>query len=203
MNENTATMPPEAILSQMLFGGLMQQSVSIAAKFGIADLVGEKAQTAEELAAATGTHAASLYRVLRMLASVGIFSETDDGKFELTPIAELLRSDAPNSMRDAAIMQGEAWNLRNCGELSHSVETGETAQQKAHGAPLFEFLARNPEDEALFSRAMVNFSSSVIPPIVEAYDFSGAGKVVDIAGGHGFSAGGDFASQSASARSII
>ena len=64
MNENTATMPPEAILSQMLFGGLMQQSVSIAAKFGIADLVGEKAQTAEELAAATGTHAASLYRVL-------------------------------------------------------------------------------------------------------------------------------------------
>ena len=89
-------------------------------------------------------------------------------------------------MRDAAIMQGEAWNLRNCGELRHSVETGETAQQKVHGAPLFEFLARNPEDEALFSRAMVNFSSSVIPPIVEAYDFSAAGKVVDIAGGHGF-----------------
>lgn len=188
MNDNTATMsqPPEAILSQMLFGGLMQQSISIAAKFGIADLLAEKSQTAEELAAVTETHAPSLYRVLRMLASVGIFSETADKRFELTPIAELLRRDAPNSMRDAAIMQGEEWNWRNYGEIRHSVETGKTAQVKAHGSPLFEFLARNPEDEALFSRAMVNFSSSVIPPIVEAYDFSGAGEVVDIAGGHGF-----------------
>jgi hypothetical protein len=188
-NENKTAMPqlpPDAILSQMLFGGLMQQSISIAAKIGIADLLVEKPQTAEELAAETETHALSLYRVLRLLASVGIFSETADQKFELTPIAELLRQDAPNSMRDVAIMQGEEWNWRNYGELRHSVKTGETAQEKAHGIPLFEFLSGNPEDEALFSRAMVNLSSSVIPPIVEAYDFSDAGKLVDIAGGHGF-----------------
>lgn len=188
-NENGTAMPqlqPDAILSQMLFGGLMQQSISIAAKFGIADLLVEIPQTVEELAAETKTHAPSLYRVLRLLASVGIFSETADRKFELTPIAELLRQDAPNSMRDVAIMQGEEWNWRNYGELRHSVKTGETAQEKAHDIPLFEFLAGNPEDEALFSRAMVNLSSSVIPPIVEAYDFSGAGKLVDIAGGHGF-----------------
>lgn len=188
-NENKTAMPPlppDAILSQMLLGGLMQQSISIAAKLGIADLLGEKPQTAEELAAETETHAPSLYRVLRLLASVGIFSETADRKFELTPIAELLRQDTPNSMRDVAIMQGEEWNWRNYGELRHSVKTGETAQEKAHGRPLFEFLTSNPEDEAMFSRAMVNLSSSVIPPIVEAYDFSGAGKLVDIAGGYGF-----------------
>jgi hypothetical protein len=188
-NENKTAMPhfpPDAILSQMLFGGLMQQSISIAAKIGIADLLVEKLQTAEELAAETETHAPSLYRVLRLLASVGIFSETADKRFELTPLAELLRQDAPNSMRDVAIMQGEEWNWRNYGELRHSVKTGETAQEKAHGIQLFEFLSGNPEDEALFSRAMVNLSSSVIPPIVEAYDFSGAGKLVDIAGGHGF-----------------
>ena len=188
-NENKTEMPqlpPDAILSQMLLGGLMQQSISIAAKIGIADLLVEKPQTAEELAAETETHAPSLYRVLRLLASVGIFSETADQKFELTPIAELLRQDAPNSMRDVAIMQGEEWNWRNYGELRHSVKTGETAQEKAHGRPLFEFLTSNPEDEALFSRAMVNLSSSVIPPVVEAYDFSGAVKLVDIAGGHGF-----------------
>ena len=102
-NENKTAMPqlpPDAILSQMLFGGLMQQSISIAAKFGIADLLVEKPQTVEELAAETETHAPSLYRVLRLLASVGIFSETADQKFELTPIADLLRQDAPNSMRD-------------------------------------------------------------------------------------------------------
>ncbi len=188
-NDNETAMPPpppDALLSQMLFGGLMQQSISMAAKFGIADLLGEKPRTVEELAAETETHAPSLYRVLRLLASVGIFSETTDKKFELTPLAGLLRQDAPNSMREVAIMQGEEWNWRNYGELRHSVKTGETAQEKAHGGPLFEFLTRNPEDEALFSRAMTNLSLLSAPAIVEAYDFSGAGKLVDIAGGHGF-----------------
>jgi hypothetical protein len=187
-NENGIAMPqipPEAILMQMLFGGLMQQSISIAAKLGIADLLTEKPQTSDELAAKTNTHEPSLYRVLRLLASAGIFSETSDGKFELTPIAALLRSDAPNSMRDAAIMQGEEWNWRNYGELRHSVRTGGTAQEKAHGVGLFEFLTDNPEDEQMFSRAMVNLSSSVISPIVEAFDFTSVSKVVDIAGGHG------------------
>jgi hypothetical protein len=187
-NENGTSMPqipPDAILMQMLFGGLMQQSISIAAKLGIADLLVDKPQTSNELAAQTNTHESSLYRVLRLLASAGIFSETLDGKFELTPIAALLRSDVPNSMRDVAIMQGEEWNWRNYGELRHSVRTGETGQEKAHGVGLFEFLTHNPEDEQRFSRAMVNLSSSVIPPIVGAYDFSSIGKVVDIAGGHG------------------
>jgi hypothetical protein len=117
-------LPPEAILMQMLFGGLMQQSISAVAKFGIADLLADKPQTSDELAAKTNTHEPSLYRVLRLLASAGIFSETPDGKFELTPIAALLRSDVSNSMRDVAIMQGEEWNWRNYGELRHSVRTG-------------------------------------------------------------------------------
>ncbi len=187
-NENGTAMPqlpPEAILMQMLFGGLMQQSISAAAKFGIADLLADKPQTSDELAAKTNTHEPSLYRVLRLLASAGIFSETPDGKFELTPIAALLRSDVPNSMRDGAIMQGEEWNWRNYGELRHSVRIGGTAQEKAHGVGLFEFLTDNPEYEQMFSRAMVNLSSSVISPIVEAYDFTSVSKVVDIAGGHG------------------
>lgn len=190
MNDGNLTgmpqLPADAILMQMLFGGLVQQSISAAAKLGIADLIAQKPKSADELAAETGTHAASLYRVLRLLATVGIFAETDAHQFILTPIAELLRSDAPNSMRDVAIMQGEAWNWRNYGELRHSIKTGETAQKKAHGVELFEFLAGNPKDEEMFSRAMVNLSSSVIPAIVEAYDFSGLDRAVDIAGGHGF-----------------
>ncbi len=185
-SNNAGVPPPEAILSQMLFGALMQQGISIAAKLGIADLLGEKPQTAEELTAKTETHAPSLYRVLRLLASADIFSESADGKFELTPISELLRADAPNSMRDFAIMQGEEWLWRNFGELRHSVKTGETGQAKAHGIESFEFLAQNPTDAEVFNRAMTNLSLSAVPPIVEAYDFSGASKVVDIAGGHGF-----------------
>ncbi len=91
---NTNVPPPEAILSQMLFGALMQQSIYIVAKLGIADILAKKSQTAEELAAQTETHAPSLYRVLRTLASAGVFAENSDNKFDLTPIATLLQSDA-------------------------------------------------------------------------------------------------------------
>jgi len=110
-NNETAMpqLPPEAVLPQMILGGLMQKSIWVAAKLGIADLIAEKPHTAEQLAAATDTHAPSLYRVLRTLASTGVFAENSGGKFELTPIAELLRSDTPNSMRDYAIMMGEDW----------------------------------------------------------------------------------------------
>ena len=177
--------PPDAILFQMLFGALMQQNICVAARLGIADLLAEKPQTAEELAAKTETHAPSLYRVLRVLASAGIFAENADQKFELTPLAALLRSDAPNSMRDFAIMMGADWQWRDWGELMHCVKTGETAQKKVHGMGTFEFFAQNAEAGEVFNRAMTNLSQSNVPAIVEAYDFSGIGKLVDIAGGHG------------------
>ncbi len=186
---NAATMPPlppEAVLFQMLFGALTQQSLCIAAKLRIADLLDEKPQTADELAAQTDAHAPSLYRVLRLLASADVFTENADGKFELTPVSALLRADAPNSMRSFAIMQGDDWLWSVFGELMHCVKTGETAHAKVYGAEQFDFLPQNPKDEAIFNDAMTNLSLSAVPPIVEAYDFSGVGKVADIAGGHGF-----------------
>ncbi len=187
-NENGTAMsqlPPEAILSQMLWGGLIQQSIYAVTKLGVADLLAEKSQTAAELAANTETHAPSLYRVLRTLASVGIFAENADGKFELTPIAALLRKDAPNSMRDFALMLGGEWHWRIFSELMHSVKTGATAQEKACGAELFEYLANNPENAKVFNRAMTSHSQAAVPAIVEGYDFSGIGKLVDIGGGQG------------------
>lgn len=188
-NDNAAAMPqqmpPEAILPQMILGGLMQKSIWVAAKLGIADLLAEKTRNAEELAAATDTHAPSLYRVLRTLASAGVFTENSGGKFELTPIAELLRSDTPNSMRDVAIMMGEDWIWQAYGELMYSVKTGGIAHDKVQGMSSFEFYAQNEEVGEIFNRAMTNLSLLSAPAIVEAYDFSGIGKVVDIAGGHG------------------
>lgn len=187
-NENGTAMPqlpPEAVLPQMILGGLMQKSVWTAAKLGIADLVAEQPRNAEEIAAATGTHAPSLYRVLRFLAMAGVFAENSDGKFELTPIAELLRSDTPNSMRDVAIMMGEDWIWQAYGELMHSVKTGGIAHDKVQGMSSFEYYAQNEEVGKIFNRAMTNLSLLSAPAIVEAYDFSGIGKLVDIAGGHG------------------
>lgn len=182
---NVDAPPPGAILSQMLFGALMQQSIYVAAKLGIADLLAEKPQTADELAAKTDTHAPSLYRVLRVLASADIFAENADGKFELTPIAALLRSDTPYSMCDFAIMMGEEWNWRILGELMHSVKTGETAQEKVYGMGTFEFYEQNAEAGKIFNRTMTSFSQAEVSAIVEGYDFSGIGKLVDIGGGQG------------------
>ena len=110
MTESTQpVLPPEAILMQMLFGAQMQRSLCLATRLGIPDMLAEKALTAEDLAVKTNTHAPSLYRLLRTLASIGVFSETADRKFELTPISGLLRSDVPGSVRDFAVMMGEDW----------------------------------------------------------------------------------------------
>jgi hypothetical protein len=186
---NAATMPelpPDAILSQMIWGGLMQQSICVAARMGISDLLAEKPQTAGELAAQTDSHESSLYRVLRLLTSAGIFAENSEQVFSLTPMSELLRSDSPNSMRDIAIMLNEDWMWRAFGELGHSVKTGETAHYKVQGIGSFEFFEQNEEAGKVFNNAMTNMSKTVVPAIVGAYDFSGFGKLVDIAGGHGY-----------------
>ncbi|MBA2526109.1 MAG: methyltransferase [Pyrinomonadaceae bacterium] len=178
-------MPPDAILMQMVFGALMQQCICVVAKLGIADLLAEKPHTVAELAAETKTHEPSLNRVLRTLAGAGIFAENADRKFELTPLAALLRSEAPNSMRDFAIMMGEDWNWRNLGELMHCVKTGGSAQEKVYGMGSFEYFTQNAEAGEIFNRAMTSFSLAAVPAIVEAYDFSSIGKLVDVGGGHG------------------
>jgi ubiquinone/menaquinone biosynthesis C-methylase UbiE len=179
-------MPPDVVLSQMIWGGLMQQCICVAVKLGIPDLLAEKPQTVAELATQTETHESSLYRVLRLLASAGVFAKNSDGKFELTPIAELLRKDAPNSMRDFAILLGEDWMWHAWLELMYSVKTGEVAHEKVQGMSSFEYFEKNEKAGKVFNRAMTNLSQMVVPAIVEAYDFSGAAKIVDIAGGHGF-----------------
>lgn len=177
--------PPNAVLMQRLFGALMHRCIGVAAKLGIADLLHEKPQTAAELAEKTGTHAPSLHRVLRTLASTGIFSETADRRFELTPIAALLRSDTPNSMRDYAIMINDDCFWQAFGELMYSVETGGAAHEKVQGMSTFDFFARNKEAGEVFNRGMTSLSRPVIPAVVGAYDFSGVGRLVDVAGNHG------------------
>jgi O-methyltransferase domain len=177
--------PPDAVLMQALFGALTTQSICVAARLGIADLLAVKPQTATELAAKTNTHHPSLYRVMRTLASVGIFAENTDGTFELTPVGALLRSNTPDSARDFAIMFGEEWMWQAWGALMHSVKTGEVAHVKTQGMSSFEYFESHKEAGEVFNRAMTSNSLRQIAPIVEAYDFSGIGKLVDIAGGHG------------------
>jgi O-methyltransferase domain/Dimerisation domain len=179
-------MPPEAFLVQLAFGPMLTQALYVAAKLGIADLLAAKPKTVSELAAATRTHERSLYRVLRSLASIGVFEETEPKVFALTPYAEPLRTDAPNSMRNGAIFMGEEWHWRVWSDMLYSVETGKPAWGHVHGAEVFDYFAQNPRQAEIFNNAMTDMSVSTAPAVVEAYDFSGIRTLTDIAGGHGY-----------------
>src|SRR5579863_8789190 len=132
------TPPPSQTLLQLLTGYWISQAIYVAAKLGIADLVKDGPKTSAELAQATGTHAPSLYRLLRMLASVGIFAEEAE-RFGLTPLAECL-IDQPGSQRAAALMMGEE-HFQCWGALEYSIRTGKTAFEHMFGQPVFDFLS--------------------------------------------------------------
>jgi hypothetical protein len=179
------TAPPEVVLTEMVVSCFVSQAISVAAELGVADLLIDGPQTVAALAAATHTHERSLYRLLRTLASVGVFTETDPKVFSLTPLAELLRADAPGGLRDMAIFMGAEWHWRVYGNMAYSVRTGRSAWGQTHGVEVFDYFAQNPEHGQIFNRAMTSFSRQAVPVVVEAYDFSGIRRLVDIAGGHG------------------
>lgn len=179
------SVPPSAILGQMVVGSWVSQAIHVVAKLNIADKLSDGPLDCDQLAASTGLHSQSLYRVMRALASVGVFHEGEDGKFQSTPSSELLRTGVPGSLRALAAMAGEKWRWTLIGNLLNSVKSGESSFDRVFGMPLFEFLANNPEDGQLFNQAMADFSVAEIEGVLDAYDFSRFGTLVDIGGGQG------------------
>jgi SAM-dependent methyltransferase len=177
----TETLPA---LRRLIAGWWVSKAVHMAAKLGIADLLAGAPVSVADLARATETHEPSLYRLLRALASLGIFAETEEG-FELTPMAEHLRSDSPSSLRELVMMHGEPWHWRAWEDALHSVRTGEPAFDKAHGQDFFGYLRDHAGPAAVFDEAMSDISRSQHAAVVDAYDFSGIGHLVDVGGGRG------------------
>jgi hypothetical protein len=178
-------LPPQMVLMQMATAYWVSQSIYAAAKFGIADQLKSGPMHYEQLAIATGSDAQSLYRLLRALASVGIFAEGESGYFTSTPLGDFLRSDIPGSVRDASIMMGDPEHYNSWGNILHSIKTGESAFENLFGLNAFEYYAQNPEPAAVFERAMTSFSSTEIAAVIAGYDFSSIHRLVDVAGGHG------------------
>jgi O-methyltransferase domain/Dimerisation domain len=181
---STQELPPPFALFRMVIGYYVSRAIYVAARLGIADLLAEGRRSHDELAKATGAHADSLRRVLRLLASAGVFIEEDDGKFALTPIGACLRSDVPGSMRAAALLFGgitqQAW-----GDLLHSVETGESAFRRVFGMDSFDYMAEHPDEAANFDAAMAGFTKHIAIAVAAAYDFSPFRRIVDVGGGNG------------------
>src|SRR5512143_282207 len=176
---------PAEKLQHLIGGYRITQMVYVAAKLGIADLLAAGPRTAEELAAAAGAHPRTLHRLLRALASAGIFAEAGDGTFELTPMAEFLRSDSPVSLHSFAVSYGEPWWWESWGNLLHSVRTGETAFVHRFRTNLFHYLERDPNAAAVFNANMTSMTRQEGQAISWAYDFTGTRLLVDVGGGHG------------------
>jgi hypothetical protein len=147
---------PSAVLRRLIFGYRVSQAIHVAATLGIADLLKEGARTSDDLAAATGTHPATLYRLLRALTSVGVFQEESDGRFALTPLGDGLRSDAAAPVAPAAHYIGRPHHWQIWGDLLHSVRTGENANHHVHGMSGWEYRAQHPEEGAAFDAWMTS-----------------------------------------------
>jgi hypothetical protein len=174
---------PRQTVSQMIHGFKLSHAVCAAARLGVADLLADGPRSCLELARATGTRAPLLRRLLRMLASAGVFAEVEPGVFGLTPEAGVLR-DTPGSLRASVLLWVELGKIA-WGDLVGVVRTGQTGYQLATGMREWEYYARHPEAGAVFDAAMTAFSQPLADAVVAAYDFPAAGTVVDVAGGRG------------------
>jgi hypothetical protein len=178
--------PPAAeTMLGLVTGFWVSHLVYVATKLGIPDLVARGALTPDDIAQRTGTHAPSIRRVLRALASVGVFAEKSGGKFGLTPLGATLRSGRPGSLRDFALMCVEDYNHAAWGALEHGVRTGELPFDHVHGKPAFAFLHEHPDHERTFMAAMASISGTENAAVAKAYPFGRLGRLVDVGGAHG------------------
>src|SRR5262249_41720611 len=137
-----------------------------------------------ELAGITGTHPRSLYRLLRALASIGVFSEGPDGRFALTPLGETLRTGVPGSQHAMAVLMGEE-HYQCWGDLLASVRTGGTAFERVYGKKLFDYLAESPGQARTFDAAMTAIHGRETSALLDGYDLSEVLILADVGGGNG------------------
>jgi hypothetical protein len=180
---------PEAAAAQTLMGlstgYVASTALYVAVKLRIADRIETGTRDAAGLARATGMNEDALYRVLRTLASLGIFEETAPREFSNNAAASMLRSDVAGSFHDMALWITDPFHFQVHADAMYSVQTGKPAVEKTFGMPVFEYFARHPGESEIFNNAMTAFSAVVVPAVLEAYDFSGIRTLIDIAGGHG------------------
>ena len=185
MDAGEHEVPPAAAMMGLITGYWVSQAVGVVALLGVADQLGEAPRGSDELARAVGADPQALYRVLRLLASLGVFAEAAPGSFTLTPLGETLRSDAPDSVRNFAITETAPGHWLPWGRLHESVRSGRPMAREALGMELFDWYAQNPEEAGFFSAAMGNLSALAASELVRVYDFSAVRTVADIGGAHG------------------
>jgi hypothetical protein len=177
--------PAHLALLELIEGSMITQALYAATKLGMADTLSGGPLTADEIAQRADANPEMTYRLLRLLASYSVFAERDDGRFELTPMADALRGDASMSMRRLALLMGHPIHWEDWSHFTESVQTGEPSLPKLRGMSAWEYFGANPEYGAIFGQGMTNLSDLETEPVADAYDFSRFSKIVDVGGGRG------------------
>lgn len=176
--------PPPVQMVQMLAGFQVSQALYVAAKIGVADHLVDGPAPVDRLASTIDADPLALGRLLRTLASLGVFSETEPGTFGLTPLGSTLVTDGEGSMRDLALMWMET-HYEPFGGLLDTVRTGRCAATEHYGQPFFSWLGGQPEQVDRFSRAMANLTDGIKAGAIASHDFSGSGTIADVGAADG------------------
>ncbi|HEV2033214.1 MAG TPA: methyltransferase [Candidatus Dormibacteraeota bacterium] len=167
-----------------LVGGFRStQMVRAVIQLKIPDLVATGPRSSDDLAASTGVQAEPLRRILRCLVSVGVFIETEDGRFGSTPVSDCFR-DQPGSLRGMALLLPEETYVA-FGDLMHTLKTGEPAFEHVFRMSRWEQLAQDPEKAALFNAGMQSRTERVRDDVASAYDWAALPSIIDVGGGRG------------------
>jgi hypothetical protein len=178
-------LPPQVALYQLATGYYLSHALHLATKWDIAELLKDGPRHITELAAATATHAPSLQRIMRLLASAGVFEEQENGAFALTTLGTYLRAGVHGSSRTLIMMftgdrLQDAWK-----DLEYCVRTGEPMFRKLGLDDPFTDPAWSPEERANFDAAMADYTRLAAVVVAAAYDFAPLRTVVDVGGGTG------------------
>ena len=183
-DERVNQMGPAPMVFRMATAYWASQAIYVAAKLGVADVLGEASKSNDEIASSIGANSKSLARLTRALVALGVLTVDDDSRFRLTQIGASLQSGMPGSMRSIVLILGEE-HYQAWGRLIDSVKCDKPAFDEIYRRPLFDYLAQNSAAAQTFNEAMTDLTSQMALATVLAYDFSGSRVVADIGGGHG------------------
>ncbi len=178
-------LPPPARMLQIITGYWASQAVGTAARLGVPDQLADRPRDSGEVAEAMGADPQAIFRLMRMLASIGVFTMDPQGRFGLTPLGDTLRSSVPGSVRNFAVAETAPGHWRPWGMMYDAVTTGKPMCRSALGMELWDWYSKNPEEGEYFNGAMGDLSAAVSDEVIRVYDFAKYQMVVDVGGAHG------------------
>jgi hypothetical protein len=178
-------LPPTARMLQIITGLWASQAVGTAARLGVSDQLADRPRKSSEVAKVVGADPQALFRLMRMLASIGVFTMDEQGCFGLTPLGDTLRSGVPGSVKNFAVAETAPGHWQPWGKLYEAIKTGKPMCKPALGTELWDWYSKNPEEGEYFNGAMGDLSAAVSDEVIRTYDFAKFQKVVDVGGAHG------------------